>query len=147
MIELLQLSQRDLLALRAHAEQAYPGECCGVLLGRSDGSVRVATTVMRCANAADTPAVRYRIDAGELIRLQRGARAQGLQIVAFYHSHPDHPPRPSPTDVAEAYWTSCSYVIIAVEHGRATTTKSFVLTGAEEHKRFEDEPLIVEALP
>jgi proteasome lid subunit RPN8/RPN11 len=61
--------------------------------------------------------------------------------VGFYHSHPDHPAQCSPTDVAEAYWTGCSYVITAVERGRATVTRSFLLVGMEDDRRLEEEPV------
>ena len=76
------------------------------------------------------------------MRIQRQARERGLDIVGFYHSHPDHPPRWSPTDFAEAHWIGCSYVITAVQHGRATQTNSFALAGdTEETKHFVDEEI------
>jgi len=61
--------------------------------------------------------------------------------VGFYHSHPDHPARWSPTDLAEAHWTGCSYVITSVENARAGQTNSFLLLDQEEAKHFEDEEL------
>jgi proteasome lid subunit RPN8/RPN11 len=67
----------------------------------------------------------------------------GLDIVGFYHSHPDHPARWSATDLAEAHWTGCSYVITSVEKGHAELTNSFLLQDQEEAKHFEDEPLEV----
>jgi proteasome lid subunit RPN8/RPN11 len=64
--------------------------------------------------------------------------------VGFYHSHPDHPARWSQTDLAEAHWWGCAYVITSVETGHATSTCSFVLAGAsEEHKRLEPEEITV----
>ena len=68
----------------------------------------------------------------ELIRIQRQAREKGLDIVGFYHSHPDHPAQWSTTDFAEAHWLGCSYVITSVEKGKAKVTNSFLLTGTEE---------------
>ncbi len=140
---MLQIPQSALNALRAHGEQAYPHESCGVLLGRAqtDG-VRVVSRAVPCENVCrDAPATRYQIDPAELVRLQREARTEGLELVGFYHSHPDHAARWSPTDLAEAYWPDCSYVITAVERGRATETRSFVLTGIGEEKRFEEEEI------
>jgi proteasome lid subunit RPN8/RPN11 len=67
----------------------------------------------------------------------------GHDIVGFYHSHPDHPARWSATDLAEAHWTGCSYLITSVEKGRAVLTNSFLLLDQEEAKHFEDEPLEV----
>jgi proteasome lid subunit RPN8/RPN11 len=78
------------------------------------------------------------------VRIEREAGRQGLGIAGFYHSHPDHPAQWSPTDLAEAHWLGCVYVITAVAHGKATDTNCFLLAGAtEEDKRFELETLIV----
>ncbi len=85
---------------------------------------------------------RYNIAPQELVKIQRQARGLGLDIVGFYHSHPDHPAQWSPTDFAEAHWIGCSYVITAVEHGKAAITNSFLLTGTtEDDKKFEDEAI------
>ncbi|HKC70468.1 MAG TPA: M67 family metallopeptidase, partial [Terriglobales bacterium] len=92
------------------------------------------------------PQNRYNIDPRELITIQRQAREQGLDIVGFYHSHPDHPARWSSTDLADAHWLGCSYVITRVEKGQARETNSFLLLGAEEaDKRFQGEPIEVAA--
>jgi len=67
-----------------------------------------------------------------------------LDIVGFYHSHPDHPAMWSSTDFAEAHWFGCSYVITAVEKGKAAITNSFLLTGTgEEDKAFADQTVTV----
>jgi proteasome lid subunit RPN8/RPN11 len=79
------------------------------------------------------------------VRIQREALLAGHDIVGFYHSHPDHPARWSSTDLAEAHWTGCSYVITSVENGRAVLTNSFLLKGREEAKQFENEILEVTA--
>ncbi len=133
--------------LRRHGEETYPHECCGVLLGMVDGNERTVVDVVRAGNTrADRPQDRYNIDPKELVRIQRQARERELDIVGFYHSHPDHPARWSPTDFAEAHWIGCSYVITSVEKGTACQTNSFALLGeTEENKRFEDEAIEVEA--
>jgi proteasome lid subunit RPN8/RPN11 len=139
---MLKMNASDLSAIRLHAEQTYPRECCGVLLGQFDGDVRHVTAVIPCANAhADSPQNRYSIDPRALIRIQREARERGDDIVGFYHSHPDHPPAPSPTDLAEAHWFGCSYVIISVAHGNATATNSFELAGTEDDKKFQHQTI------
>jgi proteasome lid subunit RPN8/RPN11 len=127
--------------LRQHGEETYPHECCGVLVGHhgDDGDKRVSK-VVRCGNTrSDSPQNRYHIAPAEVAKIQREAMLNELDIVGFYHSHPDHPARWSPTDLAEAHWTGCSYVITSVEQGRAVLTNAFRLLGAEEEKRFEDE--------
>ena len=143
---MLKIDQTGAAEIGRHAEQAYPQECCGVLLGRFDGDVRRVTTVMPCENARqDSPHNRYHIAPRELIRIQREGRERGEDIVGFYHSHPDHPPVWSPTDLAEAHWFGCSYVIISVEQGRAAVTSSFELTGNDEHdKTFVEEKIEIE---
>ena len=71
-----------------------------------------------CGNTrTDSPANRYHISPSELVRIQRDALLAGHDIVGFYHSHPDHPAQWSATDLAEAHWTGCSYVITSVEKG------------------------------
>lgn len=138
---MLKISQFEYDAIRKHGEETYPHECCGVLLGSSDGETRVVAKTVRCGNTrSDSPHNRYHISPQELVRVQRQAREAGLEIVGFYHSHPDHPARWSQTDLAEAHWIGCSYVISSVERGRAQITNSFLLSGEiEENKRFEDE--------
>lgn len=130
---MLRLSLQVYDALRQHGEETYPHECCGVLLGSMEGEERVVSSIARCGNTReDSPQNRYNIDPRELIRIQREARERGEDIIGFYHSHPDHPPQWSPTDLAEAHWFGCSYVITSVEKGKAVTTNSFELTGSEE---------------
>lgn len=140
---MLKLRQSDYDALRRHAEQTYPNECCGALLGTRAGDVRDVRATVACTNArSDSPDTRYSIDPRELVRIQRDARARGWKIVGFYHSHPDHPARWSPADLEEAHWVGCSYVIIGVAKGKAVQTSSFFLTGTrEEDKAFVDEEI------
>jgi proteasome lid subunit RPN8/RPN11 len=144
---MLKLSPANYAALRRHGEETYPHECCGVLLGRfDDDGTRTVTSTARCGNTrTDSPQNRYNIDPRELVRIQREGRERGEDIVGFYHSHPDHPALWSMTDLSEAHWLGCSYVITAVAQGKATVTNSFLLAGAtEEEKRFEQETIVVE---
>lgn len=130
--------------LRVHGEETYPHECCGVLLGRfEDDGARTVTRIARTGNTRqDSPHNRYNIDPKELIRIQREGRERGEDIVGFYHSHPDHPALWSKTDLAEAHWFGCSYVITSVEKGKAAITNAFELTGSDEDdKRLTDEML------
>jgi proteasome lid subunit RPN8/RPN11 len=131
--------------LRLHGEETYPHECCGVLVGEfEDAGDRTVKSVVKCGNTrTDSPQNRYHISPGELVRVQREARLAGHDIVGFYHSHPDCPAQASSTDLAEAHWTGCSYVITNVEEGKADLTNSFLLLGTEEAKHFEDEAIEV----
>ena len=146
---MLRLGQSHYDALRQHGEETYPHECCGVLLGHiDDEDNRVVTSLARAGNTrSDSPQNRYNIDPKELVRIQREGRERGEDIIGFYHSHPDHPAQWSQTDLAEAHWIGCSYVITSVEKGTAKITNSFLLEGTdEESKHFEDEPVSVEGL-
>ena len=131
--------------LRGHGEETYPHECCGILLGRSEADAIRVSTLLRAGNTrTDAAHNRYHIAPQELIAAQREGRKQGLDIVGFYHSHPDHPAQWSVTDFAEAHWLGCAYVITAVERGQAQTTNSFLLTGSDEQdKAFVNQPITV----
>src|SRR5271170_4141723 len=142
---MLKLSETIYNALRTHGEETYPHECCGVLLGRFSEGVNEVEDAVRAGNTrTDSAHNRYHIAPQELVNIQRQARERSLDIVGFYHSHPDHPARWSTTDFNEAHWLGCSYVITSVETGVANQTNSFLLAGTgEEDKRFEDEEIYV----
>jgi proteasome lid subunit RPN8/RPN11 len=139
----LKISDPVYRQLREHGEETYPHECCGVLLGKAlDGANEVELAVRAGNTRTDSAHNRYHIAPQELIAIQRQARERSLDIVGFYHSHPDHPARWSATDLNEAHWFGCSYVITSVAKGKAEQTNSFFLTGAgEDDKRFENEEI------
>lgn len=141
---MLRLGQSHYDAVRQHGQDSYPHECCGVLLGRveADG-VRIVTSIVRCGNTrTDSPQNRYNIDPKELVRIQREGREREEDIIGFYHSHPDHPAQWSETDLAEAHWLGCSYVITSVERGTPAVTNSFELLGTDE----ADKKLVAEKI-
>jgi len=140
---MLKISRTEFDSLRRHGEETYPHECCGVLLGQMEGDRRIVTSIARCGNTrSDSPHNRYHIDPKELIRIQREGRERSEDIVGFYHSHPDHPAHWSQTDLAEAHWFGCSYVITSVEKGKAAVTNSFELAGTDEgDKKLLDEKM------
>lgn len=140
---MLKISSPDYDAVRRHGEETYPHESCGILIGTIEGDTRTVLGTIRCNNiCTDSPQTRYDIDPRELIGAQREAHERGLDIVGFYHSHPDHPAHWSLTDLEEAHWIGCSYVITSIEKGRATQTVSFVLAGSTE----EDKALLKEEI-
>ena len=143
---MLRLGKDEYEAIRAHGEETYPHECCGVLLGHANDDGNTVVMTVKAGNTrTDSAHNRYNISPQELVKIQRQAREKDLDIVGFYHSHPDHPAMWSPTDFAEAHWMGCSYVITAVEKGKAVLTNSFLLSGTgEEDKKFEDETVVVE---
>src|SRR5580704_18079351 len=89
--------------LRAHGEETYPRECCGALLGKPDATGWRIEALVHASNA-HIDFARYEIGAAEPVKIAQEARSRGLEIAGFYHSHPDHPPQWSATDLAEAHW-------------------------------------------
>ena len=133
-------------SVRAHGRQAYPRESCGILLGLpAANGWRVSQALRACNASAGSAPDRYEIAPAELVRVQREAARQGLEIAGFYHSHPDRPAQWSHTDFAEAHWLGCCYLITEVVAGRAEATRSFLLAGTtEEDKHFEPQAIAVE---
>lgn len=114
-------------AIRRHGEGAYPAECCGALVGRvgPDGVkdiVRLAPAVNR---RTDDPH-RYLIAPDDLRPLEAQLKSEGLEVVGYYHSHPDHPAAPSAFDADHA-WPWYSYLIVRVDRGRGADLASWVL--------------------
>jgi proteasome lid subunit RPN8/RPN11 len=130
--------------LRAHAEETFPNECCGALLGRATADGWQVSSLLRATNVrAEQGRDRYEIAPAELVKIARTARSRNFEIAGFYHSHPGHPAHWSPTDLDEAHWLDCVYVITEVVEGKAAATKAFLLAGATEgDKHFE--PAIIQ---
>lgn len=144
-MSVLHLARTVFQAIRSHGERTYPHECCGALLGilRED-HWHVEDSIEAGNTRTDSAHNRYQISPLELIKIERAARERGLEIAGFYHSHPDHPAQWSTTDFEEAHWIGCSYVITAIEKGKAVKTNSFALVGAsEETKSFIPEAIEV----
>ena len=122
-----------------HLRRAYPEEGCGVLLGREQGGARAVVRVIEFDNTrADSRHNRYVISPEQFLAAERAARDAGLDVLGFFHSHPDHPARPSTFDLEHA-WPFYSYVIVSVEKGVVADTRSWRL--AEDRSAFEPESL------
>jgi proteasome lid subunit RPN8/RPN11 len=113
-------------AIRRHGETAYPAECCGALVGRVAGSTKDVHRLAPALNRRTDDPHRYLIAPDDLRRLEQEVRAAGDEIVGYYHSHPDHPARPSAFDTEHA-WPWYSYVIVRVDRGRGADLASWVL--------------------
>lgn len=120
----------DLLAaVRAHAEAAYPGECCGAMVGlpaRDPAAVREVVRIVPVPNAAVGSGAEFLIPAEAVRALDRDATRDGLAVIGFYHSHPDGRAHPSHRDT-EAAWPWYSYLIVAVSAGAAGEARSWRL--------------------
>ena len=110
-------------AVVAHAREAAPAECCGMLVG-SPGAI---TSAVRARNLSDHPS-RFLIDPKDHIQARRDARAAGLDVIGFYHSHPHSAAAPSATDAAEAAYPNHLYLIVGLK-GEAADLRLYRFTG------------------
>ena len=130
-------SRRVRAALFDRAARGYPHEVCGLLLGREAERGTAVERITQARNlAVERPADRYTLDPADFLAADRIARRDGLEIVGIWHTHPDHPARPSRTD-HEAAWEGWSYVILSVGRGGVAARASFRLRGG----RFEEQPI------
>ena len=116
--------------LRTESENAYPNECCGVLIGEIDDTgvkiVRQAEAIVNARKDGEQHN-RFLITAEDMLHAERVARASKLDVIGFYHSHPDHPSVPSEYDRSHAL-PFYSYVIVAVGKGVSQELTSWELT-------------------
>lgn len=117
---MIQISESQLEEIRAHGVKDYPYECCGLLLGRYGAEEKFVTETYPISNAREESAKRNRflIEPAELLRGEQYARSKDLEVVGFYHSHPDSPARPSQYDLEHA-WPTYSYIIVSTSEGRS----------------------------
>jgi proteasome lid subunit RPN8/RPN11 len=128
-------------AIRAHGSDAYPEEGCGFLLGTmtSDGRNRVVDVIRTTNRHPERRERRYQISADDYRAADEKARERGLDVVGFYHSHPDHPARPSDTDLEEATFPGYTYVIVGVDDGTPDALTAWTL--APDRSHFEHQPI------
>lgn len=128
---------RHMLTIDRHASMSYPEECCGVLIGRSSGDTTFVERVLSVGNERqDSRHNRFLISPETVLAAHKEARNLGLDIVGYYHSHPDHPARPSDFDREHA-WPGLSYLIVSVQGGKVAEARSWRL--ADERDRYEEE--------
>ena len=132
-------------AILDHGRRGYPFEVCGVLLGPLGEPGRVSEVIAVDNEETEMPRVRYQIAPDELIRIQRTSRERGLDIVGYYHTHPDHPARPSETDrriAAEGLSDGVLHMVVGVARGEEAVPSAWVFRDAKQ--AFDEEPLEVE---
>jgi len=153
----LRIAQAQMESIRGHGARDYPSECCGALLGKVEGESKQVMEVVALKNlrhdpgqaqqllpvddlARETERNRFLIDPLEQLRMEKDARSRGLDVLGYYHSHPDHPARPSVYDREHA-WPWYSYIIVSVERGVAKDLTCWVL--AEDGAVFNPESVEV----
>ena len=137
----LKMSSEIAQKIREHGAETYPHECCGALLGRDDaGTDGIATAggvqlplreilalFPLVTRREDSPHNRFSVTAEDVRDAEKAAREKKLDVVGWYHSHPDHPARPSQYDREHA-WPWYSYVIVSVAKGKSAEMTSWRLS-------------------
>jgi proteasome lid subunit RPN8/RPN11 len=117
---MITIAEKQLSEIREHGVRDYPYECCGLLLGRFRAEGKFVSEIYPISNAREESAKRNRflITPEELMKGERYARQHDLEVVGFYHSHPDSPAAPSQYDLEHA-WPTYSYIIVSTSADRA----------------------------
>lgn len=137
----LAISEEHLSQIAQHCQSAYPHEACGILLGLVANGTRTVIDVMPTGNAHDEADQhnRYLIPPEALLESELQAEEQGLEVIGYFHSHPDHPARPSEFDREQA-WPWYSYLIVSVLSGSPAAERSWRLR--EDRSSFDEETVI-----
>jgi proteasome lid subunit RPN8/RPN11 len=141
----LVLSEDLARAIEREGSAAYPNECCGIMIGRdvTEGGTtqRALERLEPMQNVWDAAEQRRRfaIDPLALMKAEKTAAEQGKLVIGFYHSHPDHPARPSETD-RQYGWPFYSYIIVSIAKGEPAAMTSWVLNDATE--QFEEQRIV-----
>ena len=136
----LKLPSAELHRLHAHARDGYPHEVVGILAGtRATGQVRRVLPLIN--ERADSPQNRYQVSGLVLMRAEQSLESEGLEIIGYYHSHPDHPAQYSDYDRDHAL-PNMSYLITSVHEGRVSDTLSWRLV--EDRSQMNSEPILIE---
>ena len=139
---MIQLSQQQANEIAAHAKREYPHECCGALLGRfGESGLKTVNLIYPITNAREGQSKRNRflIQPEDLMRIEKYAATKQLDVIGFYHSHPDHQAVPSQYDLVHA-WPVYSYIVIAVEEGIPAELRSWELE--PDRSRFNEEKVL-----
>ena len=140
----LLISPRHLQTVERHAAMTAPEECCGVLIGRSIQETTMVERVLLVGNTSpEDRQNRYQIPPETVLAAHKEARALGLEVVGYYHSHPDGPARPSEADRENA-WPGVSYLIVSLKGRQVAETRSWRL--AADSTGFEEEEIDQAAL-
>ncbi|HZR30011.1 MAG TPA: M67 family metallopeptidase [Terriglobales bacterium] len=143
---MIRMREQHINQIRGLGEDEYPYECCGLLLGHFEEDGRKSLVeLFPISNAREEEARRRRflIEPGELLRGERHARERQLDVIGFYHSHPEDSGVPSQYDLDHA-WPVYSYVIVSVHSGKAVNVFSWEMQ--EDRSRFNPEEIVREKL-
>jgi proteasome lid subunit RPN8/RPN11 len=136
---MIEIVKSQLEEIYRHSVESYPNECCGLLVGTVHDRKEVKEVHRGKNLVVERARDRYELDPLDILRVQKGCREKQLEIMGFYHSHPDYPSRPSKFD-AERAWPEYSYIIVSVVDGTVRSINSWVFN--EELRNFEEETVI-----
>jgi proteasome lid subunit RPN8/RPN11 len=129
--------------IRAHGAETYPHECCGALLGRDSYAARDIVEIVPLTNQRnDSPRNRFSITPEDVRDADAAARKAGLDLIGWYHSHPDAPARPSEFDREHA-WPWYSYIIVSVQERVPREMNSWRL--ADDRGHYDAEEIVIDA--
>jgi|ERR1039458_1362511 proteasome lid subunit RPN8/RPN11 len=138
-METIAVNENVAREIRAHGAETYPHECCGALLGVESENSREVRALHKLVNRRDdSPRNRFSVTSDDVRAADRAAQKSGLEVIGWYHSHPDHPALPSEYDREHA-WPWYSYIIVSVMEGKPGTMASWRLT--DDRMRFEPEKI------
>ena len=124
---ILRISDALVRRILAHGVETYPHECCGALLGKDGENSREVVELLPLANRRDdSPRNRFEVTPGDVQMAEKRAREMAIDVIGWYHSHPNAPARPSEFDREHA-WPWYSYIIVSVEASGPRDTKSWRL--------------------
>jgi proteasome lid subunit RPN8/RPN11 len=137
---MLKIGAGDVRHIHDHAKEAYPEECAGALVGINVGETKIVVDVWRAENThEDNKARRFLIEPLQIKEFEERALGRDMDLLGFYHSHPDHPAKPSEYDREHA-WPYYSYVIASVSGDNVGDMRSWVL---KDDRSYYDEESIV----
>ena len=123
----LKIEHQLLQRIHSHGVETYPHECCGALLGRDANSGREVVALLPLANRRnDSPRNRFEVTPEDVRLAEKMASEKQIELIGWYHSHPDAPARPSEFDREHA-WPWYSYIIVSVQQGQPRDTTSWRL--------------------
>lgn len=138
----IKLRREHLEAIRKHGQESFPNECCGLLLGKLEGDVKILHETLAVSNSRESEAQRnrYLISSDERFRAERYGRSRGISVIGCYHSHPNAPARPSGFDRDHAPFPVESFIIVSVRDGEPEEVTSWVL--ADDRSEFYPEEIV-----
>jgi proteasome lid subunit RPN8/RPN11 len=143
--QMIRISKKIIAEIEYHAEQTYPEECCGMMLGFSKNSIHFIEEVIKIDNSQDeNRRRRFFITPEQYRQTEQLARELKMELLGFYHSHPDHPAAPSVFDTDHALpWFT--YIIVSVGQGKAAAMTAWLLN--EKRTQFNERIIIVDPSP